>query len=429
MTWFDPKSPEIALRQAALLRKRAEALRASGEKQPQGQMVSGHFVAPHWSQQLLPIVDQLMASYYDRRANRYEDDAQQAMERQTSDWIAGVPQPTQRQVPFQAPGIDEADAAAASAGAYSVQTVQPTRAQILKHAIEGMKNPMTRELASAYVKDQLIQAPVREQEREFRSQEAQADREARMEQHRAQLEQRAEDLRLRLEDRNLDRTSREEMARQLRDLQDEMNRRDNETRRETARILADVRREAAANRPSKPISTTVMKDLSSLRNQVEMLKHVASQFKDEYGGLIAGGIAGTIGGYLPKSVGGDRYREATDWWKAYENLVALVERHEKFGATLSSKEQAAWTRATIGPGMSSDTIRKNLAIRLAIAISVYNRAVEQYDAAGHEASKAFPRLESNQDDKDLPRPKTPAEAQALPPGTRFIDPNGELRVR
>jgi hypothetical protein len=41
----------------------AELLMAQGMQQPQGQMISGHYVAPAWTQQLAPVVNQLTGSY------------------------------------------------------------------------------------------------------------------------------------------------------------------------------------------------------------------------------------------------------------------------------------------------------------------------------------------------------------------------------
>jgi len=44
-------------------------------------------------------------------------------------------------------------------------------------------------------------------------------------------------------------------------------------------------------------------------------------------------------------------------------------------------------------------------------------------------AKAAPAVQGTAGPANLPHVKTPAEAQALPPNTRFIDPNGVERIR
>lgn len=398
--------PEVAMKQALLLRKRAEMMREGPRSQsPQGEMVSGIYVRPHWSQQLAPVVSQLLGGYYEGKAGRDEAAAQQASQRQAAEWIGGVPQAATQQVPFQAPGIDEADAAAAGAGATVGQQVAPSRATVLKHAMAGMNNPLTRGVAEQYLSDQLIKEPVREEERQFKSEEAKAARVDRMEQVKAQMQARAEELRMRLEDRGLDRASREQMAAEMRALTGGIARMNDQTRRDLAQLSAETRTTVAGQKPQTPVSPTVVKTLGGLRQQAEALNDVSGSFKPEYGDL-AGGVGGTVGGFLPKSMGGDKYRAATDWWKNYENSAALVERHEKFGTALSAGERQAWQKATIAPGMSADTIKQNLATRAELAKKVYNQSVDEYSKTGHRVDDAFPKF------GEPPRESKPAPAAA-----------------
>ena len=50
-------------------RKLAELLMAKGMQQPQGQMISGHYVAPSWSQQLNPMANVLAGQAVGSRAD------------------------------------------------------------------------------------------------------------------------------------------------------------------------------------------------------------------------------------------------------------------------------------------------------------------------------------------------------------------------
>ena len=368
-------------------------------------MVGRFYVPPHWSQQLAPVVNQLMGGYYEGAAGRADKEATETSKKQAADWIGAVPTAKPGQVPFQAPGIDEADSAATSVGTSVQGMVQPEREAILKHALAGMSNPMTRDLASKYAQDQLINAPVREQEQKFKSAEAKAARDQRAAEHLVSLQAKRDEIQLRLEDRQLDRESRETLQRAMLDVQKSIAAAVDATRRYGIDENNQTRREIAEAKTAgggKPVAVAVIKDLDGQRKQAEALENVYDKFKPEYGG-VEGGIAGTVGAYLTKSTGGDKYREATDWWKEYENSAALVERHEKFGTALSAGEQAAWKRATIGPGMSADTIKQNLKIRSELANKVYNTSVSQYQNAGHDVSKAFPL-------RGQPAANTPANA-------------------
>jgi hypothetical protein len=293
-----------------------------------------------------------------------------------------------------------------------------------------MNNPHTRGIAERYAQDQLINAPIREEDKAFRSAEGEAARADRLTQVQAQIAGKIEEARIRSEDRNLDRASREQAAREMRTLQESMMRMQDQTRRDLAAASNETRATVAANKPVTPVSPTVIKELSGARKQAEALNSVSDTFKDEYGG-VKGGIAGTIGAYLPKSMGGSKNQAATDWWKNYENSAALVERHEKFGTALSVGEQAAWKKATIAPGMTAETIRENLRVRAELADKVYNQTATEYGAAGHRVGEAFPQINRGGGAPAGPaaKPSSKAERDALPPGTKYIGPDGREYVK
>lgn len=427
--WIDPNtpgavsSPELGMKQAALLRRRAEALRASGDQMPKGEMVSGRFVGPHWSQQLLPVVDQLMAGYYDSRANKDEAAAQQASERQAADWISGIPQATQGQVPFQAPGIDEADAAGASAGNYTNTTVQPSRAQVLKHAIAGLNNPMTRDLAGAYAKDQLINAPVREQEQVFKSEEARAARADKMEGLKLQLQQRMEDARMRFEDRAADRASREQAARELRELQAAMNRLNNETRLQVAQVGADARRDVASMRqtPTKPLPSAQAKgwieNETALTKVDEALAEVAAN-SQAFGPKRAVGELGRIGEWTNNELD----PKGTTARAKVADLGSL-RIHDRSGAAVTAAEFPRLRPFIPSVYDRPETVEKKLK-NFRREYEIIQQEIADYaEQMGYVVPQSKGRAGGGGAEWGggaVPVVSTKAERDALPPGTRYI---------
>ena len=66
-----PEELQPQFQQANTQQKMAELLLAQGmQGQPQGQMISGHYVAPSWSQQLAPIANQMLGLYAGSQAEK-----------------------------------------------------------------------------------------------------------------------------------------------------------------------------------------------------------------------------------------------------------------------------------------------------------------------------------------------------------------------
>jgi hypothetical protein len=339
------------------------------------------YVKPSWQQNLAQnALNPMAARMLEGQADQQQGALRGQMEGDAQNWMGQMPQPTQQ----------ELAGPPAEGEVMGQETIQPSMQQKMQWAQRGQNNPLTKALAAQYGADTLIKEPERQEARQFKREEAAATRVAKMEQIQAQLEAKRDELKMRLEDRGLDRASREQLVQQQQAILYAIAKMNDETKRYGIDMNADLRRDIAKlGRDGKPVSPTVIKQLSGLRTQADDLKDVHDTFKDDYGGL-AGGVGGTVGGYLPKSMGGDKYREATDWWKGYENQAALVERHEKFGTALSAGERAAWQKATIAPGMSADTIKRNLKERARISNLLYERTVGEYEKAGHGVSGAFP---------------------------------------
>ncbi len=203
----------------------AAALRQGAGDMPKGQMVSGIYVAPHWSQQALPFVNALRGSVKEYDANRDQTNLDQQMAADAAQWMGARPQG--QEVMLQGPQPEGVEGPLTG-------VTPPTMQEKMEWAQRGQTNPLTRALAAQYGADTLINEPVRQEQREFRSQEAVAARAARAEQWKAELEARAEAARQRAEDQRLSREERAAAAREA-----------NATRLQIAQLAADARRDAA----------------------------------------------------------------------------------------------------------------------------------------------------------------------------------------
>jgi hypothetical protein len=71
---FNPELQDVSRQ-----RKLADLLMAQGAQQPQGQMISGHYVAPSWAQQLNPMANILASQAIGSRADTQEQQLAQAL--------------------------------------------------------------------------------------------------------------------------------------------------------------------------------------------------------------------------------------------------------------------------------------------------------------------------------------------------------------
>lgn len=141
---------------AELLRQKqmAEALRQRANAGvPQAQMVGGYYVAPHWSNNVANLFNQVMAA----RAEGQYGEAQKAQAQKVADarqqWAAALPQAVaekRESLPFT---DDEGNPYPEA-----VTPAKPvTTAQILKHTLEGMRIPGNEKVAELYSKGALAE--------------------------------------------------------------------------------------------------------------------------------------------------------------------------------------------------------------------------------------------------------------------------------
>lgn len=366
MTPWDLQQQEI---QQELLR----AQQIGQTPAPEGQMISGHYVPPSWSQQLVPILNKVLGARQQQMALDQQRQLISSMQANASNWASKLPRASQVQTQVAGPPTP------AGQVPYRVNTVQPTQQDMLAWAQQGQLNPLTKGLSDKYMQDVLIDAPKRAQTQQAHRDDLAMQLQARHDDIANQTANRLQIVQMQLNNSQLDRQSRENLQREGMRL-----------RAQLAGQANDVRMQIAATHApqARPVPDAVVKTLRGAQQQADNMSEVLSSFKPEYGG-VGGVLRKTLGTWSPVST--QDQDAAVNWWKTYENQAALTERHERFGTALSSGEQAAWRAATITPGMTPQAIQNNLATRARLAQKVYGSTRDQYIAAGYPAvADAFP---------------------------------------
>ena len=140
----------------------------------------------------------------------------------------------------------------------------------------------------------------------------------------------------------------------------------------------------AANKAGN-LSATEKKDKRGSERLLAEMKRLKNEFQDKFANKKFDTL-GELESWVRERMGKDP--AMANWWKSYEN-VAMPERHEMFGATLTGGERDAWRRASIGPGNSSDVIRRWFDER----IRILNTKLDQYDSINDSRSR--PNLEDD----------------------------------
>lgn len=389
MTPWDLQQQEI---QQELLR----AQQMGQTPAPEGQMISGHYVPPSWSQQLLPVLNKILGARQQQQALAKQQQLMSDMQSGATAWISKLPRATQVKTQVAGPPTED------GRFPYRQDTVQPSQADQLAWAQQGMLSPLTREMAGKYMTDTLIDAPKRAQATADKMAELAQTQQARHEDVQQQIASRLQIIQMQLNNSQLDRESRERLAAQANALKAQLAGEANAARLQVG---------AMQGQQAKPVPEAVMKVLRDAQQQTDNMNEVLSTFKPEYGG-VGGVLRKTLGTWSP--VSSKDQDAAADWWKQYENQAALTERHARFGTALSTGEQAAWKAATIAPGMNPAVIKRNLELRAKLAAKIYQNSRDQYVTAGYPAvANAFPVRDANVPSTPLaPMPGTPGDIQS-----------------
>ena len=391
----------------------AQALRkAANSAQPgDGRMVGRTFVAPHWTEQLAPLLQQFQAGQAERASTKANADYQGRLGQAKQDWMSSLPQ-TIAAIPGRAelPGpVDEGGSPELAAVART-PAVLPTRDAVLKATMAGLRIPGNESAANLFNKGmsddltredtQVFRTEERTANNQFRKDSRDADILARADEKalgqkaasdnlKATLEQRAADAKMRSEDMRLSIQQRADAAKDA-----------VAARREIASgMQAIAQGKTSEEKPAKPLPANVMKPMTELENATQAITATAAAYKPEFGGL-GGAMSKIAGTYVPGVS-----TEAANFWKDYAKQTQLPERHASFGATLPKGELSAWRDADIFPGMAPKLIQENLAKRAAIAQRAFERSREKYEAAGYPSVKdAFPSLRTP---SAAPAPRAP----------------------
>lgn len=178
---------------------------------------------------------------------------------------------------------------------------------------------------------------------------------------------------------------------------------------------------------AKALPTATVKDLDEKVGITNSAERLATSFQDGYGSkTVLGDWSNTY-----KRIAGDDTGQS-QWWQDYSLHEAKV-RNSLFGASLTTGEQAAWNRTAINPRMDAGQIRTNLQRRAEIERKGLERAMRGAAAGGYNRQQI-----QELTGREIPTAAGEAGAQrisskqqydALPSGARFIDPNGEERIK
>lgn len=383
------------LAQAAALRKTPA---------PQGQMVSGIYVKPSMSQQLLPLVNSLFADYKENKAMDTYKGLQDQRTQELNQWLAT--RPTAQTV-----------YGAGEEGPTMTKT-EPTDADMGTWAAQGLKNPLSRSIAQASLQDNIVNAPIRQEKAQQRldqitetNKRYDADREARRALQAERLASAYEIALMRSKDQSLNREQRQQFFDQANDLkvrllemtqsgQDRRNQANIDSRIEAAKIKAN----AAAG--GKPLTDKQRKEMAEAGESLYKIQSLVDDFQDDYVGAKAAtmNLLSPYGEIIPGFKADESDVKRIDWWKRW-NEVSNVERHALFGSALTKTEMEAWKRQTITDTTDVNVVKAALQRRLDLA---------------QRAMKRFPLIQAggklNQKTGEVEMPAS-APASTLPRST------------
>jgi hypothetical protein len=95
------------------------------------------------------------------------------------------------------------------------------------------------------------------------------------------------------------------------------------------------------------------------------------------------GAVGELQNTIGRNVGGG-YGEQAQWWQDYQTQKNTV-RHALFGSALTATEKAEFDKAAITPGMSDETVSKNLQRQKMIAQRAARKLAAAYAKSGYSS--------------------------------------------
>jgi hypothetical protein len=386
---FQQRESQIAQRKAML----AELLKQQGqiEQAPQGQMVSGHYVAPSIFQQLTPFAKQVGLQY--RQGEEEKGLAKETEEysaedrRQAIEHALSRPQATPE---LQGP-VDPNNPTA-------LEGYQPSQQVMSAWAQQGAGIPSRKDIVSKLLADIEVNAPIRKDEQTFKSKEsAQTRAAAEAEAERARIEKAAEAA--------LTRADRDKRERDLAKQRSEDLRYSTDQNNETRRMVIASNLERASGKAGS-------KEAAAENAKVGDAKEVLNLL-DEASGLLPQATSSGIGTavdaglrYFGKSTAS---ADAAARLKVIGGL--LTSKMPKMSGPQSDKDVAQYKE--MAGQLGDPTIPVSQKISAAQTVREINERYAHLNPGSSSPPTAAPRV------------KTQAEVDRLPKGTTFIGPDGK----
>jgi hypothetical protein len=395
---------------------------------PEGKMNSGWYVKPSRTANLASLAGTVLTGMQARRANQDQQALDERMGADYNKWMTERPQTrivkTPEEIPDTiAPGPmpEGMEGTPLQKTRLRLDKVEPTQAETIDWASRGMRNPLSKALASHYMEDAIVKQPEREAARQFKAEEAAKAREASsirdIERHKNKLGE--------LELLYNDKTKTREQQLLIEKMKDQT-KRDLGLAEAKARVDAAHEKALAAGQNTKPVPNTVINKMSEAEQAADGFNSAFSTYKPEYGGLA--GAAKAMGGRNPIAAAAaglivpetaKAMEESAQWWRNYENQAAMVKRHAMFGSAFTTAEQAAWDRASIKQGDTPEFIANALKEQTRLANIFHNRLRSQYITSGYsQIGDAFQERGATFDESPSGAPPVPAPTVRQPMPTR-----------
>lgn len=411
---FEARAKEIDARKASM----ALAAKLGLTAMPEGKMVGDHYVAPHWSQTLAPLLQQYAAMKGTDQVAADEAALSAADKAAGLAHIQSRPQATPQQTePFMAQDID---GDVPMGETITAPATQPSQQDMLQWAQKGMDIPSRRGVIEKVMADLEVNAPIRAEAAAIRKTEKDADRTAAAELKREQLQQQADAAKLRSDDLRLSIKQREDAAKQHDALQ-----------RQLSADRLTYQREAAADRralikaqidkvstPAAAATKTTEAERSNAGYLARMQAAEAGladpKFKDKNGNPVGHPslltqAVGAVAPALKPYVEGDKQQlhtqYADDWIRA--------KLRKESGAAIGKDEMAAEYRTYFPmPGDSADTIKQKAQAR---------KQAEEQLRIGAGGAYAPPAAGGASGSWDQPKPTSPGKVRVYNPATGRLE--------
>ena len=431
MGWFDPQAPidpnvvtpDYGMGAAAKQRELADALRKQADAGiPEGKMVSGHYVAPSWTQQLGGLASSLGATYLGGKADDAEAASAGQLTQAKQKWLDTMPQAQPDQfLPGREGSLENPNMPTPGS---TLKGSPVTTAQILKHSLAGEVIPGMSNAAKMYqtgalaeVNREDTQAANKEQREITALAEARKNQEA--------LEFKREQLTKEMERYGADRASRDANAAAQRALQAQIA----EGAQGIQRLLAEAKAgkaEKLDHLPAAQISAYVgnQKAQGDIDQTLKLLDSNPNAVG--YKGMLPDSALSRIG------TEGEKATRA-----AIANIGSL-KMHDRSGATVTVGEEPRLLPFIPKISDPLDIAQRKLK-NLRREAEKHNLTIEGFaDTGGYRSpgkttltpddvldAPAKGRESAGKVGAALPTYSTQAEVDKLKPGTKFMGPDGK----